>query len=177
MRATVYTIGHSTRGADQFIALLDAHRVRMLVDVRTIPRSRHNPQFNADALAATLMAAGIGYIHMPSLGGLRRPDRDSINSGWRNESFRGYADYMQTIEFKNAINTLRHIAQKQFTAYMCSEAVWWSCHRALVSDYLKIEGWTVMHIMNVGKATEHPFTKPARVVDGQLRYDELHLFN
>src|SRR5688572_33096246 len=118
-RPTVYTIGHSTRPAGEFAALLAAHRVRMLVDVRTIPRSRHNPQFNSDALAATLSAAGIGYTHMKSLGGLRRPLPDSINAGWRNASFRGYADYMQTPAFAAALDELVATAEVQQTAIMC----------------------------------------------------------
>jgi uncharacterized protein (DUF488 family) len=173
----IWTIGHSTHSIEDFLKMLHSFKIQTLVDIRNYPGSKRYPHFNKEALQASLPVHGIQYLHLKELGGRRKPVQNSVNTAWRNEAFRGYADYMQTIEFKNAINTLRNIAQKQFTAYMCSEAVWWSCHRALVSDYLKIEGWTVMHIMNVGKATEHPFTKPAIVVDGQLRYDEPHLFN
>ena len=167
---TVYTIGHSTRSADLFIALLDAHRVRTLVDVRTIPRSRHNPQFNADALAATLMAAGIGYIHMPSLGGLRRPDRDSINSGWRNESFRGYADYMQTPGFATAIGELIGIAEAQPTAIMCAEAVPWRCHRSLIADALIVRGISVEEIISETRVSTHALTPFAHVSGTTVTY-------
>ena len=166
----LYTIGHSTRGADQFVALLDAHRVRMLVDVRTIPRSRHNLQFNADALAATLRTARIGYIHMPSLGGLRRPDRDSINSGWRNESFRGYADYMQTSAFAAAIEELIGVARTQPTAIMCAEAVPWRCHRSLIADALIVRGIAVEEIVSETRTTAHALTPFAQVSGTTVTY-------
>ncbi len=120
--------------------------------------------------------AGIGYKHLVDLGGRRKPGKDSVNNAWKNEAFRGYADHMQTAAFKNAASELEALAEKKNTAYMCSEAVWWSCHRALLSDYLKNRGWKVLHIMNEKKAEEHPYTKPARVVDGTLRYDEPSLF-
>jgi uncharacterized protein (DUF488 family) len=169
--ATIYMIGHSTRTADQFVALLSAHHVGMLVDVRTIPRSRHNPQFNSDALAATLEAAGIGYEHMKSLGGLRRPDRDSINAGWRNESFRGYADYMQTPAFAAAIDELIGLAQTQQTAIMCAEAVPWRCHRQLVADTLVARGVEVLHVTGRGKAERHRLTPFARMDGDHIVYD------
>jgi uncharacterized protein (DUF488 family) len=156
--------------------MLHSFKIQTLVDIRNYPGSKRYPHFNKEALEVSLPAYGIQYLHLKELGGRRKPVQNSINTAWRNEAFRGYADYMQRAEFKNAIKALKHIAQEDCTAYMCSEAVWWSCHRALVSDYLKTEGWIVMHIMDVGRATEHPFTKPARVVDGQLRYDEPHLF-
>lgn len=149
----------------------------MLVDIRNYPGSRRYPHFNKEALEISLPANGIKYLHIKELGGRRRPVKDSLNTAWHNDAFRGYADYMQSTEFKEAIEILEAVARKQSTAFMCSEAVWWSCHRSLVADYLKLKGWTVLHIMDVGKATEHPYTKPARVVNGVLRYDEPGLFN
>ena len=176
MTPTLWTIGHSTRPIDEFLELLKTHRIQQLVDVRTVPRSRHNPQFDTTTLAKSVRKTGLTYRHMPALGGLRKAKKDSINTGWRNISFRGYADYMQTYEFKNAMEELQAVASKQTTAYMCSEAVWWSCHRALVSDYLKIRGWTVMHIMGVRKEQEHPYTKAASIVNGKLQYGGAELF-
>jgi uncharacterized protein (DUF488 family) len=172
----IWTIGHSTHPLEEFVAILQSFEIEMLVDIRNYPGSRRYPHFNKEALEISLPANGIQYIHLKELGGRRKPVGNSINTAWRNEAFRGYADYMQTAEFKKAIEKLEAIAQKQFTAYMCSEAVWWSCHRALVSDDLKSKGWTVLHIMDVGKATEHPYTKPAKVINGVLRYDEPDLF-
>jgi uncharacterized protein (DUF488 family) len=166
----VYTIGHSTRTAGELIALLDAHRVRMLVDVRTIPRSRHNPQFNSNALMETLSAAGIGYAHMKSLGGLRRPECDSINAGWRNDSFRGYADYMQTPAFAAAIDQLVALAKLQSTAIMCAEAVPWRCHRSLISDALLARGCAVLDVMSATTVTPHHLTPFARVDGGKILY-------
>lgn len=173
---TIWTIGHSTRSLEDFLALLYSFKIEVLVDIRNYPGSKRYPHFNKDALEVSLPANGVEYIHLKELGGRRKPVANSINTAWRNEAFRGYADYMQTAEFKKAIQKLEGIARKQFTAYMCSEAVWWSCHRALVSDDLKSKGWTVMHIMDIGKATEHPYTKPARIVDGVVHYDEPGLF-
>jgi len=170
MSLTVYTIGHSTRPTAEFVALLDAHGVRKLVDVRTIPRSRHNPQFNTDALAATLAAAGIGYVHMPSLGGLRRPKPDSINAGWRNVSFRGYADYMQTSAFAAAIDELIGIASSQPTAIMCAEAVPWRCHRSLVADALLVRGVRAVEIVSATRTTPHALTSFARVAGTEITY-------
>jgi uncharacterized protein (DUF488 family) len=167
---TVYAIGHSTRTAGEFVALLNAHGVRELVDVRTIPRSRHNPQFNTDALAATLAAAGIGYVHMPSLGGLRRPKPDSINAGWRNDSFRGYADYMQTPAFAAAIDALIGIAASQPTAVMCAEAVPWRCHRSLIADALLVRGLLAVEIVSETRTTPHALTPFARVAGTEITY-------
>jgi uncharacterized protein (DUF488 family) len=169
---TIWTIGHSTRSLQDFLALLHSFKIEVLVDIRNYPGSKRYPHFNKEALEVSLPSNAVKYIHLKELGGRRKPVANSINTAWRNEAFRGYADYMQTAEFKKAIQKLEVIAQKQFTAYMCSEAVWWSCHRALVSDDLKSKGWTVMHIMDVGKAAGHPYTKPARIVNGALRYDE-----
>jgi uncharacterized protein (DUF488 family) len=174
---TIWTIGHSTHSLEEFIEMLHSFQITMLVDIRNYPGSRRYPHFNKEALEVSLPANGIEYLHLKELGGRRKPVPNSINTAWRNDAFRGYADYMQTEEFKKAITKLESIAQKQFTCYMCSEAVWWSCHRSLVSDYLKWKDWTVMHIIDVNKATEHPYTKPARIVDGILRYDETDLFN
>jgi uncharacterized protein (DUF488 family) len=174
---TIWTIGHSTRTLDELLLLLNSFHITMLVDIRNYPGSRRYPHFNKEALEISLPSRDIHYIHLKELGGRRTPVEGSTNTAWRNQAFRGYADYMQTNEFKKAINTLELVAEKQPTAYMCSEAVWWSCHRALVSDYLKWKGWTVMHIMASQKATEHPYTKPASVVNGVLRYDEPDLFS
>ena len=132
----VRTIGHSTRSIDEFIALLQAHAVTLLADVRTIPRSRHNPQFNKDSLPDSLSKTGIAYVHMPQLGGLRRATSDSINAGWRNTSFRGFADYMQTREFEQALEELIRLSHDRQVAIMCSEAVPWRCHRSLIADAL-----------------------------------------
>ena len=166
----VYTIGHSTRPADEFVALLQAHGVRHLVDVRTIPRSRHNPQYNADALAATLTAAGIDYTQMKSLGGLRRPKPDSVNAGWRNESFRGYADYMQTPEFAAAVDALLALGARQPTAIMCAEAVPWRCHRSLVADALLARGVEADEIVSETKASPHKLTSFAQVEGTTVTY-------
>ena len=150
--------------------MLDAHRVRMLVDVRTIPRSRHNPQFNSDVLAATLSAAGIGYAHMKSLGGLRKPERDSINAGWRNESFRGYADYMQSPAFAAAIDELVALGQSQPTAIMCAEAMPWRCHRSLVADALIARGIAAEEIVSTTRTTPHQLTSFAKVNGTRVTY-------
>ena len=168
--AVIFTIGHSTRPANTFIALLLAHRIRHLVDVRTIPRSRHNPQYNSDTLAAALAAAGIGYTHMKSLGGLRRPKPDSINAGWRNDSFRGYADYMQTPAFAAAVDELLALGAAQPTAIMCAEAVPWRCHRSLVADALVARGVEADEIVSETKATPHKLTSFARVEGSAVTY-------
>jgi uncharacterized protein (DUF488 family) len=153
--AVIWTIGHSTRPIEEFIAMLTAHRVQKLVDVRTVPRSRHVPQFNKDALPQPLRAAGIHYLHMPSLGGLRRPRPDSPNTGWRNAGFRGYADYMQTPEFEAALEELIRQARQQRIAIMCAEAAPWRCHRSLIADALSMRGIPVEHIMNTASARAH----------------------
>jgi uncharacterized protein (DUF488 family) len=173
---SIWTIGHSTHPIETFIAMLQSFSISILTDIRNYPGSKRYPHFNKEALEMALKQDGIQYVHLKELGGRRKPSPDSINTNWRNEAFRGYADYMGTTEFKNAIVQLEDIASTQRTAYMCSEAVWWSCHRALVSDYLKIRGWKVMHIMGMGKTTEHPYTSAARIVDGELRYDSPALF-
>jgi uncharacterized protein (DUF488 family) len=166
----VWTIGHSTRSFEEFLALLKQFGIDLLVDVRTFPGSRRYPHFNKEFLAQSLKQNKIDYLHMPSLGGRRKPAPDSTNTSWRNASFRGYADYMKTAEYKTAIAQLKNLASRHQLAYMCSEAMWWKCHRALISDYLKVKGWVVLHIMDVDKVAEHPYTSPARAEQGELFY-------
>jgi uncharacterized protein (DUF488 family) len=168
----IYTIGHSNRSIDEFISLLREFGIKLLVDIRRYPGSKRLPHFNKDVLEKELGENDIMYHHLEGLGGRRPAKKESRNTAWRHSAFRGYADYMQTDEFKEAIDELERMAEEQLTAYMCSEAVWWSCHRALVSDYLKWKGWKVMHIMGEGKATEHPYTAPAKIVNGKLNYTE-----
>jgi uncharacterized protein (DUF488 family) len=169
---TIWTIGHSTRTLDEFIAMLTSFRIELVADIRSFPGSRRYPQFNKEALEVSLPENKIKYIHLRELGGRRKVRPDSVNTGWRVAAFRGYADYMETDAFKIAIKGLEAIALKERTAYMCSEAVWWRCHRSLVSDYCKMHGWTVMHIMGIGKMAEHPYTSPARIVGGHLIYSK-----
>lgn len=169
-RDTIWTIGHSTRKLVGFVDLLEAHGIDLLVDVRRHPGSRLHPQYNREALAAELGLNDIGYRHMPDLGGRRKPRPDSHNTAWRSESFRGYADYMETPEFVAAAEELIRLARERPTAIMCSEAVWWRCHRGLISDYLKIRGFEVLHIGEGAKAEGHPWTSAARIVDGKLCY-------
>ena len=169
---TIWTIGHSTRALDEFIAMLKSLQIELVADIRSFPGSRRYPHFNKEALEVSLPENKIKYTHLKELGGRRKVQPDSINTGWRVAAFRGYADYMETNAFKIAITKLEAIAVNERTAYMCSEAVWWRCHRSLVSDYLKVNGWTVMHIMGIGKVEEHPFTSPARVVGDQLIYSK-----
>ena len=162
---TVYTIGHSTRPIDAFLDLLRAHGVQRLIDVRTIPKSRHNPQFGGDELSQSLQCAGMAYTHMPDLGGLRRPRKDSPNMGWRNTSFRGYADYMQTPQFREALERCLELAAEQRVALMCAEAVPWRCHRSLIADALVARGIDVREIVNATDARPHALT-PWAQVDG-----------
>ena len=167
----IWTIGHSTRKIDDFISILEAQRIKLIVDVRLLPGSKRYPQFNQDALAKSLSENGISYEHFPELGGRRKPKPDSRNSAWRNESFRGYADHMETEEFSKGIDRLIDLAEKIGpTAIMCAEAVWWRCHRALISDFLKARGVEIVHIMDARKTEPHPFTSVARIVNGQLTY-------
>ena len=166
----MFTIGHSTRTIDELSALLAAHGVRQLADVRTVPRSRRHPHFSAEALALSLPAAGITYRHFPGLGGLRKPRANSINTAWRHEGFRGYADYMQTSAFDRAVDDLVEFAKTGETAIMCAEAVWWRCHRQLVADALVARGVEVRHIMTADSAPPHALTKFARVADGRVSY-------
>jgi uncharacterized protein (DUF488 family) len=141
-----------------------------LADIRSFPGSRKFPQFNKENLEVSLPENGIEYVHLKKLGGRRKVNPDSKNISWRHLAFRAYADYMETSDFKEGIEELEKIAQRQRTAYMCSEAVWWRCHRSMVSDYLKSKGWKVMHIMAIEKEEEHPYTSPAKIVNEQLSY-------
>lgn len=167
---TLYTIGHSTRPIDEFIGLLREHEIALLCDIRTVPKSRHNPQFGIDALPGSLEDAGIGYRHLAGLGGLRHAAKDSINSAWRNASFRGYADYMQTPEFAAALDELIALAEEESVVIMCSEAVPWRCHRSMVGDALVVRGWTVLDIIGQGEPKPRRLT-PWAVVDGtQITY-------
>ena len=166
----VFTIGHSTRPIGEFIELLRSNGVERLLDIRTIPKSRHNPQFNTDALAKSLHDAGIDYVHMKELGGLRKSLRDSRNMGWRNASFRGYADYMQTPEFEEALARAIELAAEKPTAFMCAEAVPWRCHRSLVADALLVRGIEAMEIIDSSPPKPHKLTPFARVDGTRVTY-------
>jgi len=167
---TIWTIGHSTREFAEFVALLHEFRIELLADVRSFPGSRKVPQFNKESLETTLPENGIEYLHLKQLGGRRRVRPDSKHTVWRHPAFRVYADYMETQEFRDGINELVEIAEEKRTAIMCSEAVWWRCHRSMISDYLKAAGVNVLHIMAEGKVVEHPYTAAAKVTDGVLTY-------
>ena len=167
---TVWTVGHSTRSAEEFGQILLAHGIQVLVDVRSFPGSRRYPQFNRAALAEWLQQIGIEYKHEPRLGGRRTPRKDSHNTAWKNASFRAYADHMESEEFRKGVEDLLELASNARVAVMCAEALWWRCHRSLISDYLKAEGHTVIHILDQIKSEEHPFTSAARIVDGELSY-------
>jgi uncharacterized protein (DUF488 family) len=168
----IWTIGHSTRAIDEFISLLKENEIKLLVDVRAWPGSKRYPQFNEDALAESLNAHGIRYEHFPELGGKRKSNPDSRNTAWRNASFRGYADYMETEQFQKGIERLLDVAPDAGpTAIMCAEAVWWRCHRSLIADYLKARGVEVMHILAAHKVEPHPYTPAARIVKGKLSYE------
>jgi uncharacterized protein (DUF488 family) len=172
-RVTLWTVGHSTRPIVDFVALLQAHGIRLLVDVRTIPRSRHNPQFNQDQLTASLESAGIHYVHMPALGGLRHARKDSINTAWRNASFRGYADYMQSEEFEAALKELIRLARNRRTAIMCAEAVPWRCHRSMIADALVVRGIHVQEIMGGNSTRTHTLTAWAHLDGDRITYPAL----
>lgn len=167
---TIWTIGHSTRTLEEFLNLLKTFEIELLVDVRHYPGSRKFPQFNKESMAVSLPKNGFEYNHIVELGGRRKVNPNSKNDAWRLDSFKGYADYMETAEFKEALNILKNLANEKRTVIMCAEAVWWSCHRSLIADALKAQGWEVLHIMNEKTATEHPYTAPARIVDGKLNY-------
>jgi uncharacterized protein (DUF488 family) len=167
---TIWTIGHSTRSGEEVGEILLAHEIKVLVDVRSFPGSRRYPQFNRETLAASLARFGIEYKHEPRLGGRRKPRADSHNTAWKNASFRAYADHMESEEFRRGVEELLEVAAGARTAVMCAEAVWWRCHRSLISDYLKAEGHTVLHIIDQKKTEEHPFTSVAMIVKGKLSY-------
>ena len=168
--ATLWTIGHSTRPLDEFVALLKDNAIEVLGDVRHYPGSRKYPHFNVEPLRVALHDADIDYAPFTELGGRRKVLPDSPNSGWRHPAFRGYADYMQTDAFHAGIERLKGIASRQNTAIMCSEAVWWRCHRGLIADVFKLNGSRVLHIMGSGAPKEHPYTAAARITDGRLDY-------
>jgi uncharacterized protein (DUF488 family) len=169
-RCSVLTIGHAARPIEAFMDLLRPHRVSRLVDVRTVPRSRHNPQFNAGTLADALAVAGIGYTHMAALGGFRRPSPDSPNAGWRNLSFRGYADHMQTAEFRHGLARLIELAREDRLALMCAEAVPWRCHRSLIADALVVHGVAACEITGPTRLQPHLLTSFARVDGLDITY-------
>ncbi|HEY4949955.1 MAG TPA: DUF488 domain-containing protein [Candidatus Acidoferrales bacterium] len=169
-QATVFTIGHSTRPLEEFIEILKAHGVQRVVDVRSVPRSRHNPQFNRESLARHLRAARIGYVHLKKLGGLRHAKADSKNLGWHNASFRGFADYMQTADFHTGLARLERLAATKLTAMMCAEAVPWRCHRSLIADALLVRKFPVEDIMSVSRAQAHDLTPFARVRGLRITY-------
>ena len=168
----IWTIGHSTHPLPEFVDWLKAHKIEALADIRRYPGSRKYPHFNKDALTVSLPENGISYYHFDNLGGRRKARPDSVNQVWRHPSFRGYADYMETEEFETTVEELKEIAREKRTTLMCSEALWWSCHRAMVSDYLKVQDWEVLHIMGPDKTTEHPYTSPAKNIEGKLVYKE-----
>jgi uncharacterized protein (DUF488 family) len=167
---SIYTIGHSTHSIEEFIALLQAHGVKKLIDIRTIPRSRHCPQFNQEALKRSLKAVKIGYRHMKNLGGLRHPRKDSLNTGWHNASFRGFADYMQTSQFEKALLQLEKMAQKKPTVIMCAEGNHYRCHRNLIADALTLNQWKVLHIQSRKTAKLHELMPFLKVRKGMIIY-------
>lgn len=166
----VLTIGHSTRGIEDFLAVLQAHGAQAIVDVRRYPASRRYPHFNREPLAEGLRRQGIAYHAFTQLGGRRKPRPDSPNTAWRNLSFRGYADYMATPAFRLAIEEVEAIAAKSNAVLLCAEAVWWRCHRALIADYLAARGAPVVHIIDARRAEPHRYSEPARIIDGALSY-------
>jgi uncharacterized protein (DUF488 family) len=168
--STVFTIGHSTRTLAELVAIFQSHDVSELADVRTVPRSRHVPQFNAETLPSALAASGIEYMSLPALGGLRKASPDSVNSAWRNASFRGHADYMQTAAFRAGLKQLIRIASAKRTAIMCAEAVPWRCHRSLIADALIVRGWRVLDLMSERSAKLHKLTDFAKVDGTRITY-------
>ena len=167
---SVYTIGHSTRTLEEFIEMLKSYGVTLLVDVRTVPRSRHNPQFNKETLPASLKSQGIKYIHMQEIGGLRRPKNDSINLAWKNKSFRGYADFMQTNEFTDNLLKIIALARENCLALMCAEALPWRCHRSLISDALVVRHVKVQHIIGANSCLSHELNAMAQVEGTKITY-------
>jgi uncharacterized protein (DUF488 family) len=170
MSLTIWTVGHSNRSIDELVELLQSFGIATVADIRRFPGSRRLPQFGQEALREALAAHDIGYVWLPSLGGRRKPRPDSDNTAWRNLSFRGYADHMQTEEFAEGLMLLVSLACAAPTAMMCSEALWWRCHRSLVADALTVLGVSVLHILGAGDAVPHPMTSPAKVEDGVLSY-------
>lgn len=169
---SIYTIGHSTHPLSAFIDMLKKYNIHTLVDIRRFPGSRKYPHFNKEFLAASLEKRGFEYIHLEALGGRRKNQHTIENSRWRNASFKAYAHYMESEAFEKGIEKLKEIAIEDTTAIMCSEAVWWRCHRSMVADYLKAKGWKVMHILGKNNVQEHPYTSPASVTNGNLSYTD-----
>lgn len=167
---SLWTVGHSTHSCAEFLALLSAHRIARLIDVRRYPGSRRYPHFQSNALEKSLADTGIGYRHLPELGGRRAARANSPNDGWKNASFRGYADYMQTEEFQRALDVLTGAAVPSRTAIMCAEAVPWRCHRSLIADALAVRGWMVVHILGLAQVKNHQVTAFARVEGGRIAY-------
>jgi len=170
LKINVFTVGHSTRSADEFSRLLHVHDIKTLVDVRSFPGSRRYPQFNKQALHDHLGELGIQYVHAPDLGGRRKPNARSHNTAWKNDSFRAYADYMETELFRKGAEQLLELAERSRTVIMCAESLWWRCHRSLISDYLKAKQVEVVHIIDERKTEVHPYTSAARIVDDELSY-------
>jgi uncharacterized protein (DUF488 family) len=168
--STLWTVGHSTHPLGEFLDILHAHGITRIADVRRFPGSRAYPHFNPEQLERSLAESGISYTPMPTLGGRRKPRADSQHHAWHNDSFRGYADYMDTAEFAVAADELAALARDDRVAAMCAEGVWWRCHRSMIADYFKANGWEVLHIMGAGEAKEHPYTAVARVENGTLMY-------
>ena len=169
----IHTIGHSTHSAERFLALLEAHRIAVVADVRRFPMSRRHPQFNRTEFEALLAGHGIGYRHMPDLGGRRKPRPDSVNSGWKNDGFRGYADYMATAPFQVALADLRLAATDVRLAVMCAEAAWWQCHRRLLADALQTQGESIWHILTTAPPRPHELSGFARIYEGKVIYPGL----
>ena len=170
---SIWTVGHSTRSAEEFKEILLAHRIEVLVDVRSFPGSRRYPHFNKAELSRWLESVGITYVHLQVLGGRRRPSPESTNTAWKNSSFRAYADHMESEDFREGVEELLELAQKKRTATMCAEALWWRCHRSLIADFLKVKGVEVIHILDAKKTEIHPYTSAARIVEGRLSYEGL----
>ena len=169
-RFTIWTLGHSTRPLEEFIATLQSASITTIADVRRFPGSRRYPHYNQQPVTDSLASAGMQYVWLPELGGRRRPKPDSPHTAWRNASFRAYADYMDTDAFEEGVDHLTTLASNARIALLCSEAVWWRCHRALIADYLKIRGHTVMHLLSPSNHEEHPYTSAAQIVEGRLSY-------
>jgi uncharacterized protein (DUF488 family) len=169
----IYTIGHSTRSIEEFVNILHTYQIEIVVDIRTIPKSRHNPQFEGSKLENSLENAGMSYIHIRELGGLRDPKKDTKNLEWRNTSFRGYADHMETREFEKGLEMLKKIASEHPTVILCAEAVPWRCHRFLIADALTIQGWDVFHILTERLSNKHKLTEFLKVTNGKLSYPKV----
>jgi uncharacterized protein (DUF488 family) len=173
MSGAICAIGHSTRSIERLLKILNAHSITMLVDIRTVPKSRHNPQFNSDALGSSLAVARIAYVHLKELGGLRHPSENSVNTGWRNLSFRGYADYMQTDEFEAGLGRLIALGRSENVAIMCAEGNPFRCHRSLLADALTIRGVRAVHISSERPGKLHTLTPFAKVIGHTIRYVEV----